>query len=677
MLRAARRDGVPLRRRGGVAYPADPDALTTPSGASTSSCGTTRAARSRALGPRGGLPALVQRRARHRHRRDQVADERRSRRLAPADGRQPDRSARSVGVHVRRRPLEGFAGDTLASALLAAACGVVGRSIYSGRPRGSSAGAEEPNAWVQVTWPRPGADGAGHARAVDDGLAASRWPGAAGWAPSRRRRSPTTRCTPTATCSSSAAAGRAAGRRRRARSSPAGRGSSSVDADPTGEPTWVTPTPTASRLYDHGTLVAVERRRPGDRADGLRPCRPGALVTRHRRRRAADRLRRQRPARRDAGRRGRRTSSATACCRAGARSSSRPTMPACRAADRSPPPASRSRAVLDVRADRGGHGDAATAPGALEAVGSAGSTVRPATIEADLLAVSGGWTRRRPAPAARGRLRFDGGSRPVVPDPTGPDPLGPDGGRRFVRPGDRGARRRATGSRAGWRPDAGGRRRRPNAARRRAPGRATSSTQPRRHRARPAARRRRRARHVEHVKRYTTIGTGADQGRTPRSTPPRSRGVIGLPLGALGPRPTGRRPSPSPFAVLAGRDRGPRSPTPCAPRRSMPGTSRTAPCSRTSGSGSGPATTRAPASTWTTRCPRVRRGRARGRRDDGRLHARQDRRPGPRRGVLLDRVYTNRSATLAVGRCRYGVMCRPTAWCSTTASRPRLAETAS
>ena len=49
---------------------------------------------------------------------------------------------------------EGYAGDTIASALLANDVHVVGHGIYSGRPRGVfSAGSEEPNAIVQVRWP--------------------------------------------------------------------------------------------------------------------------------------------------------------------------------------------------------------------------------------------------------------------------------------------------------------------------------------------------------------------------------------------------------------------------------------------------------------------------------------------------------------------------------------------
>ena len=49
--------------------------------------------------------------------------------------------------------LSGFQGDTLASALLANGLDVVTRGIYSGRPRGiMTAGSDEPNARVQVRW---------------------------------------------------------------------------------------------------------------------------------------------------------------------------------------------------------------------------------------------------------------------------------------------------------------------------------------------------------------------------------------------------------------------------------------------------------------------------------------------------------------------------------------------
>jgi sarcosine oxidase subunit alpha len=59
----------------------------------------------------------------------------------------------------------------------------------------------------------------------------------------------------------------------------------------------------------------------------------------------------------------------------------------------------------------------------------------------------------------------------------------------------------------------------------------------------------------EHVKRYTTIGTGHDQGKTAGVT---TLGVIATALGAGAPGPTTYRPpyTPVPFALLAGRDRG-------------------------------------------------------------------------------------------------------------------------
>ena len=68
-------------------------------------------------------------------------------------GTRIDRS-RTVHFTFNDRDYEGFAGDTIASALLASNVRNVGRGIYSGRPRGVfTAGAEEPNAIVQVRWP--------------------------------------------------------------------------------------------------------------------------------------------------------------------------------------------------------------------------------------------------------------------------------------------------------------------------------------------------------------------------------------------------------------------------------------------------------------------------------------------------------------------------------------------
>ena len=79
------------------------------------------------------------------------------------------------------RPLEGYAGDTLASALVANEVRLVGRSFKYHRPRGLlSAGAEEPNALVEL---RGGARREPNTRAtmaeLYDGLEAlsqNRWP---------------------------------------------------------------------------------------------------------------------------------------------------------------------------------------------------------------------------------------------------------------------------------------------------------------------------------------------------------------------------------------------------------------------------------------------------------------------------------------------------------------------
>jgi sarcosine oxidase subunit alpha len=75
-----------------------------------------------------------------------------SRRL-PTGGDRIDRS-NPIAFTFDGRALTGFKGDTLASALLANGIGRVATSIYDRRPRGvMTAGMEEPNALVQVTWP--------------------------------------------------------------------------------------------------------------------------------------------------------------------------------------------------------------------------------------------------------------------------------------------------------------------------------------------------------------------------------------------------------------------------------------------------------------------------------------------------------------------------------------------
>src|SRR6266481_5573484 len=60
--------------------------------------------------------------------------------------------ARPVSFTLDGKPMSGFAGDTLASALLGAGVRLVGRSFKYHRPRGLlAAGVEEPNALVTVS----------------------------------------------------------------------------------------------------------------------------------------------------------------------------------------------------------------------------------------------------------------------------------------------------------------------------------------------------------------------------------------------------------------------------------------------------------------------------------------------------------------------------------------------
>ena len=100
----------------------------------------------------------------------------RARRL-PGGGR-IDRTRR-LGFHFDGAAYAGHPGDTLASALLANGVGIVGRGVYSGRPRGIvAAGVEDPGALVQVELPG-GSEPMLRAAAVElfDGLVADGLPG--------------------------------------------------------------------------------------------------------------------------------------------------------------------------------------------------------------------------------------------------------------------------------------------------------------------------------------------------------------------------------------------------------------------------------------------------------------------------------------------------------------------
>ena len=136
--------------------------------------------------------------------------------------------------------------------------------------------------------------------------------------------------------------------------------------------------------------------------------------------------------------------------------------------------------------------------------------------------------------------------------------------------------------------------------------------------------------------------------------------LLGQEVGAVGV-PTFRPPLvPVSFApARRPRPRRPRS-TRSGSRRSTPGTSRTARSSRTSASGSGRATSRATARSMDDGRPARVRRRADRRRGDGRHDARQDRRPGPGRRRSSSTASTRtRSRRSRSGRAATALMCRP------------------
>lgn len=192
----------------------------------------------------------------------------------PSGGSRIDR-ARPVTVTVDGTPIEAYDGDTLASAMLAADLPLVGRGIYSGRPRGLvGAGHEEPNAWVQVL--SRGGEPMVQATTLEvyDGLAVERLAG--------RGRLPIEPGLPSDTARHdtlfshwevAVVGGGIAGRRAAAAAAERGEGRVVLlDDQPPGPPldgVTVLSRTTATGLYAHGRLVAVERRTAGDRLHHL------------------------------------------------------------------------------------------------------------------------------------------------------------------------------------------------------------------------------------------------------------------------------------------------------------------------------------------------------------------------------------------------------------------------
>ena len=183
-------------------------------------------------------------------------------------------------------------------------------------------------------------------------------------------------------------------------------------------------------------------------------------------------------------------------------------------------------------------------------------------------------------------------------------------------------------------------------------------------------------RSVEHLKRYTTLGMGTDQGKTSN--------IVGLALlaaAARRPDPAGRHDDVPP-AVHAGDARRvsghatrARTSSRRAIRRCTTGTSSTARASSTRACGSGRIRIRAPANRRTTRRTAKRRTCARnvGVVDVSTLGKIELQ--GRDVAEFLNRVYINRWDTLAVGRCRYGVMLRDDGMVFDDGTTSRLAPT--
>ncbi|MBO0827638.1 MAG: (2Fe-2S)-binding protein [Streptosporangiales bacterium] len=180
--------------------------------------------------------------------------------------------------------------------------------------------------------------------------------------------------------------------------------------------------------------------------------------------------------------------------------------------------------------------------------------------------------------------------------------------------------------------------------------------------------------HPEHVKRYTTIGTGADQGRTAN---PVMLGVLaeltGRPTAELEPT-TSRPPAvPVSFALLAGRDRGrladPERVTPMHPwhvAHGLPfedvGQWRRPWYAPRGDEDMDEAVRR--------ECRAVRTGV--GTMDASTLGKIELQ--GRDVGAFLDRIYTNLFSTLKVGRIKYGVMCHADGMVFDDGTTARLSE---
>jgi sarcosine oxidase subunit alpha len=499
---------------------------------------------------------------------------------------------------------EGFAGDTIASALLANDVRVVGRGIYTGRPRGVfSAGPEEPNAIVQVRWPSGMVEPSLRATVVDiaDGMEAWSLAGRGRLEGEDRGRFDRKYVHVDTLVIGGGEAGRAAA------AATGGNRVLLVDEGPVVEPidgADVLARATALGIYDHGYVLVAERR-PGHRTEGrLWHIRAGRIVL------ATGALERLIPFPGNDRPGVMLASAATAYVeRYGV-------LPARRFALRTTNDSGRAAAAV------------------LQAAG--GELVDIGATDTELLLVSGGWNPNLALwSQARGELRFDerigayvpAGSLPRVEVvgtatgeglPDGPAPTWDGNGDEATTFVD--LERDATVADV-----------------RRALGAGLRS--------------------IEHVKRYTTIGTGSDQGKTGGVVASAvAAALLGQEPGALGV-PTYRPPyAPVSFAQLAGRDRGElHDPVRTTSIQAWHvengavfedvGQWKRPRYFPREGESMDDAVLR--------ECAAARRSVAV---MDASTLGKIDLQ-GPDVGVFLDRIYTNRFSNLAVGSCRYGLMC--------------------
>ena len=568
----------------------------------------------------------------------------------PMGGAAIDR-ARSLAFTFDDVQYTGFAGDTLASALLANGIAVVARSIYHDRPRGvMTAGPEEPNALVQVVWPSGISEPMVNA-ATAPLVAGMRVRSLTGQGrletPDDGARFDAVYAHVEVLVIGAGAAGRSTAAQARA-ADPDAR-VLVLDSDPTASGDGIQGDTTAIGVYDHDYVVAVQRQ-PAPGTEGrLWRIRAGRVVlatgATERGIAFADN---DRPGIMLAG------AAATYIRRYAVRPGQRAVVVTNNDTTGDVVVALTQAgvevaAVVDARHGEVVVGTDGDSEGRLAAVRIARSDGRQETVPADLLLVSGGWN---PNVAlwthARGTLRFDERIAAFVPDRPGPTtPMTAVGAAAgeiadlgeiapiwvVPPPGDAPEASAWASHYIDYARDA------TVASLRQALGAGLES--------------------IEHVKRYTTIGTGIEQGRSGGVIASAiAASLLGQEVGAVGV-PTFRPPLvPVSFAQVAGRDRGalsdPIRVTAIQPWHTAHGAvfedvgqwkrPRFFPVDREN---MDDAVLRECAAARTSVA--VMDASTLGKIDI----------QGPDAGIVLDRVYTNTFSTLKVGSCRYGLMCRP------------------